>query len=117
MNPYGAPPPHPGSVYKSATSTDTADHTIIASRGGFQFMMTLLVLNNAHASQDTGATIKGGTGGAWGPIPAASKGGGCVIRFDPPFPVLTDTDLAFAASDSASVTASAGGYWTAKGGF
>lgn len=115
--PFGAPQPEINYVFKSATSTDTALKQVIPARIGFQFIMTVLVIDNGHATQETGVTIKGGSSGDWGPLPAAEKHGGCCPHLNSPFPFLADTDASFVSSNSASVTVSMGGYWTPKGGY
>ncbi|MDD5199264.1 MAG: hypothetical protein PHC88_05620 [Terrimicrobiaceae bacterium] len=95
-----------------ASSTDTADHTVIAAPGaGLALMITTLVIYNAHATTGTGVLLKSGTTTIWGPIPAPGGKGGCVIRMDPPLPCNANQVFAFACEDSVTtVTVSALGY-------
>lgn len=116
MNHHLLPPPNPGIVWVSVRSTDTASHVLIAAKSGQQFVITDLVVCNAHATVNAGVTLKGPLVDI-GPLPAASAFGGCCLPINTPIPLPDGTDLAFVSSANADVTVTVGGYWAFKGGY
>ena len=115
MNLYGAPPPYPTGISRGAASaTTTADTQVLPAPGqGFALMITMLVVYNAHSTTGTGVSLKSGSTVIFGPIPAPSGKGGCVLRFDPPLPCNENEAFNFATQDAVTtVTVSAIGYRT-----
>lgn len=114
---YNAPPPEAGIVDGTGSATDTSDTSIIAAPGpGFQLMITLVVIDNSHATTNSRVTLKGGKSN-FGPIPAPSGDGGAIIRFDPAYPCSENTAFKFAAlTSAATISVSGHGYKSKSGG-
>ena len=116
---YGAPPPCPSGIASGfASSTDTADHEVIAAPGDrLALMITALVIHNGHATTGTGVILKSGSVQIWGPIPApAGNGGAVIVPLNPPLPCAANQPLNFACVDAVStVSLSALGYRAMSG--
>jgi len=115
MADYSAPKPsNPNKPLRGvASSTDTANHEVIAAPGvGYTLMITCLVVYNAHLTSGTGVILKSGTTTIWGPIPAPPGKGGCVlVPLNPPLPCNANEAFNFECEDSVTtVTVSALGY-------
>jgi|ERR1041384_321608 len=95
-----------------ASATDTSDTQVIAAPGaGYKLLITCVVVYNANSSSGTGVLLKSNSTTKWGPIPAPSGKGGCVIPLEPPLTLNENEALKFATQDAVTtVTVSAVGY-------
>lgn len=100
MNYYSVPPSNPDGIFPaSGSATDTSDVTLLAAPGaGLAWMVTSIVVYNAHATTNTGVRMKS-TSLTWGPIPAPATGG-CIPPLPKPLPFPENEAVKFAALNS-----------------
>lgn len=116
MESYGAPPPYPsGAATGFASSTTTADTELLRAPGkGLAYQITMVVIDNAHATTKTSVTLKSGSTAKTGAIPAPAAGG-AVLRFDPPLPFGDNEAVNFAAlAGVTTITVTVHGYVSAR---
>lgn len=97
---YVNPAQHPGTFKAQVTTTDTADHEILAAPGpGRAWMITSIVVLNVHATTSTMVNMKS-TSATWGNLPAPAGCGGSVHNFPKPLPFGNNEAVKIAALNS-----------------